>query len=78
MSTDPQETSLITVRAAEPDDYLAVREIYAQPTAIFGTLQMPYPSAEVWRQRLAKPGSPNVSERGQAYIASGFWRTNGE
>lgn len=43
------------VRRAEPDDCSAVHEIYSCPRAFAGTLQLPYPSLELWRQRLASP-----------------------
>jgi len=45
----------ITIRRAEPSDYEAVRHIYEGPRAVWGTLQMPFPSAEMWRKRLAEP-----------------------
>jgi putative acetyltransferase len=45
----------ITIRRTEPGDYEAVRRIYAAPQVIWGTLQLPFPSAEQWRQRLAEP-----------------------
>lgn len=45
----------ISIRHAEPSDYEAVRQVWAQPKAIWGTLQLPFPSAEQWRQRLAEP-----------------------
>ena len=45
----------ITIRHAEPDDFEAVQKVYAGPKAIHGTLQLPYPSLELWRQRLANP-----------------------
>lgn len=44
------------IRRAEPDDYIAIHEIYSSPKAFAGTLQLPYPSREQWRQRLAVPG----------------------
>jgi putative acetyltransferase len=44
----------IQIRRAEPDDYRALHAIHAQPRAIWGTLQMPFPSAELWRKRLAE------------------------
>ena len=44
------------IRRAEPDDYRAVYEIFSCPRAFAGTLQLPYPSLEEWRQRLAAPG----------------------
>lgn len=42
----------LRVRAAEPADFDAVRRIYAAPLAQAGTLQLPFPTAESWRQRL--------------------------
>jgi L-phenylalanine/L-methionine N-acetyltransferase len=44
----------ITVRAAEPSDYEAVRETMAQPRAQAQTLQLPLPSAEMWKKRLTE------------------------
>jgi putative acetyltransferase len=44
----------ITVRAAEPSDYDAIREVMSQPMAQAGTLQLPLPSAEMWKKRLAE------------------------
>jgi L-phenylalanine/L-methionine N-acetyltransferase len=45
----------LIIRRAEPDDYLAIYEIYSCPKAFTGTLQLPYPSREQWRRRLAEP-----------------------
>jgi putative acetyltransferase len=42
----------IIVRHAEPHDFEALRNIHAQPSAIRGTLQLPFPSAQKWRKRL--------------------------
>jgi putative acetyltransferase len=42
----------IEIRRAEPGDYKAVQLIHAQPRAIWGTLQLPFPSEEVWKKRL--------------------------
>lgn len=42
----------ITLRRAEPDDFAAVQAIYATPRAQAGTLQLPFPSLDLWRQRL--------------------------
>ena len=44
----------IIVRATEPTDFDAIRETMAQPRAYSGTLQVPMPSAEMWRKRLAE------------------------
>jgi putative acetyltransferase len=45
----------IQIRRAEPDDYVAIHEIYSCPKAFAGTLQLPYPSLEQWRRRLTEP-----------------------
>jgi putative acetyltransferase len=44
----------IEIRRAEPSDYRALQQVHAQPRAIWGTLQLPYPSEEIWRTRLAE------------------------
>ncbi len=43
----------LVIRSAEPSDYRDVYEIYCCPRAQAGTLQMPYPSLEMWRERMA-------------------------
>ena len=43
----------ITVRAAEPSDWDAIRETMMQPRAQAGTLQVPHTSLEVFRKRAA-------------------------
>lgn len=43
------------VRRAEPTDYEAIVKIFSGPRAVSGTLQLPFPSAEIWRKRLAEP-----------------------
>lgn len=45
----------ITVRHSEPDDYRALHRIFSGPRAIAGTLQLPFPRAEMWRERLLEP-----------------------
>jgi putative acetyltransferase len=32
-----------------------MHQVWAGPKAIWGTLQLPFPSAELWRKRLAEP-----------------------
>src|SRR5512140_3213963 len=44
----------ITIRRAEPSDYEAMYKIFSGPKAVWGTLQVPFPSAEMWRKRLAE------------------------
>lgn len=51
----------IIIRHAEPGDYEAICKVFAGPKAIWGTLQLPFPSAELWRKRLAEPGEGVVS-----------------
>jgi len=50
-----REQVKFTIRRAEPADYEAVFKIFLGPRAVSGTLQLPFPSAEVWRKRLAEP-----------------------
>lgn len=45
----------LRIRSAEPGDYEAAREIHGCPGVIAGTFQLPYPSLEMWRRRLAEP-----------------------
>ena len=45
----------VTVRHTEPEDYKALHRIFSGPRAIAGTLQMPFPRAEMWRERLSEP-----------------------
>ena len=45
----------ITIRHARPDDYEAVHRIFSGRQAVWGTLQLPFPSTELWRKRLAEP-----------------------
>jgi putative acetyltransferase len=49
------ESTPITIRRAEPSDYEAMQQIFSGPKAIWGTLQLPFPSVDVWRKRLAEP-----------------------
>jgi putative acetyltransferase len=44
----------ITIRAAEPSDYEAIRETMMQPKAQAGTLQVPLTSLEVFKKRAAE------------------------
>ena len=44
----------IVVRRAEPSDAEAIHAMFLGPRAIAGTLQLPYPSVEAWRKRLAE------------------------
>lgn len=55
------ESITISIRRAEPSDYEAVCRVFAGPNAVWGTLQLPYPSAESWRKRLAEPAEGRFS-----------------
>ena len=44
----------VVVRRAEPSDAEAIHATFIGARAIAGTLQLPYPSVEMWRQRLAE------------------------
>jgi len=45
----------VTIRHAEPEDYAALHHILIGPRVIENTMQMPLPSAEMWRKRLSEP-----------------------
>lgn len=44
----------VTIRRLEPNDYEAMQKIFAGPKVVWGTLQLPYPSIEIWRNRIAE------------------------
>ena len=45
----------IIIRRVEPSDYEAIARILAYPKVIWGTLQIPFPSVEQWRKKIAEP-----------------------
>lgn len=45
----------LVIRRTEPSDYEAIVKIFSGPKVIWGTLQIPYPSVEQWRKRIAEP-----------------------
>lgn len=51
----PDEKINFTVRRAEPEDHKSIHQIFSGTQAVWGTLQLPFPSAELWRTRLAEP-----------------------
>ena len=56
MSADKKSNSTtFTIRGAEPEDYKAIYQIYAGQQAVWGTLRLPFSSAEFMRKRLAEP-----------------------
>jgi L-phenylalanine/L-methionine N-acetyltransferase len=44
----------LKIRRAEADDYLAVHEMFTSPEVYEDTMQLPYPSREVWRKRVGE------------------------
>jgi len=46
----------LTIRRAEPEDCSALYEMFTSPKLYANTLQLPYPSREEWRRKLAEPG----------------------
>ena len=53
----PRKTGLaaITIRRAEPGDYAGICRTFEGESVYSGTLQLPFPSAEIWRKRIAEP-----------------------
>lgn len=57
----------ILIRATEPRDAEALAAMHAEPSCFANTLQLPYPSVQLWRQRLEHPPeglTSLVAERG--------------
>jgi L-phenylalanine/L-methionine N-acetyltransferase len=46
--------SNLTIRSIEPDDYRAMQTLFALPGVIRGTMQIPFPSVELWRKRVTE------------------------
>jgi len=44
----------VSLRRTVPSDAEAVAAVFAGPKALWGTLQLPFPSPEVWRTRIAQ------------------------
>ncbi len=59
----PQEKRVNpTIRRATVDDADAVAKVFEGPRVIWGTLQLPFPSPDIWRKRLQDgPGAGIVS-----------------
>lgn len=51
------EVEGLQIRRAEPDDCSAIYEMFSSLKLVAGTLQIPYPSREEWRQRLSESGN---------------------
>ena len=48
--------------------------IFLGPKAVWGTLQLPFPSAEIWRKRLAEPAGRSLSAWWPAWTVK--WSAN--
>jgi len=44
----------LRIHSVEPADYQGLQEMFCLPGVTRGTLQLPYPSVELWRKRLAE------------------------
>ncbi len=65
----------IKIRHAKPEDYKDLHEVHSQPNVISGTLQLPFPSEEMWKQRLAGVSEGKyilVAESG-GLVIGGIW-----
>jgi putative acetyltransferase len=51
----------IRIRQVEPADAPALRDLYARPESVAGTLQIPYPTIERWRERIESFPEGSVS-----------------
>ena len=60
MKTSQEHVTYI-IRRAQADDYEAICKVFEGPKAIAGTLQLPFPSVDVWRKRLAEPAEGSFS-----------------
>ena len=49
------------IRHTTPADWEAVSRIFTGPKVVRGTLQLPFPSPELWRKRLSEPEPGLVS-----------------
>jgi len=56
METNTDHTRFV-IRRVEPGDYDAIYRIFCGPRAVWGTLQVPFPSEESWRKRLSEPSA---------------------
>jgi putative acetyltransferase len=52
----------ITLRRARPADAEAFARMMNRPAVHAGLMQLPYVTADFWRERLAEPGGPAVAE----------------
>ena len=68
------DNSAITLRRATLDDAAAVARVMGDPGVYPGLMQLPHTSAELWRERLAKPMQPPelmlLAERGGEVVGT--------
>ena len=50
----PKERVKVTVRGGASDDWAAIHNLWSQPSVIWGTLQIPYPSMDMHRKRIVE------------------------
>jgi putative acetyltransferase len=51
----------VEIRHSEDSDIEKIRSIYAEPSNYTATLQLPFPSPEVWKKRLSTPSEGSFS-----------------
>ncbi len=61
----------LRIRRAEPSDYAAVASILSGPQAIAGTLQLPMPSVDRWRERMAKSDPASFAIVAEVRVTNG-------
>jgi len=44
----------IVIRRVEPSDYKAISQVNTGSKVVWGTLQLPFPSEEIWRKLLER------------------------
>jgi putative acetyltransferase len=49
-----QNVETYVIRRVEPEDFRGLQRIMEQPRAVWGTLQLPFPSAQTWRRKLER------------------------
>src|SRR5512143_2298311 len=58
--TTPVATAKFKIRRLQTSDYAAVYKLFTGSRAVWGTLQLPFPSLEIWRERLAEPPEGSI------------------
>ncbi len=61
----------ITIRRAQVSDAAAFAEMMAHPEVFSGLLQNPYPSEELWRQRLQEGSAPGKTDLQLVAVSEG-------